>query len=161
MISSIDKISSRWNNLQRLRIDHKTSIFLTKNGFDVLGPVVEKDCIPSVRELRFNAHGTETCGFSEIVNFLSLFRVKLQHLKRSDFVTSTAVENLMVIMSLIETIGRGDMSALETVCFISERKTVSENENYKQKVQTLRSLGVIVHTTDPAHEQFLSDSCLT
>ena len=68
LISCIDKISSRWNNLQRLRIDHKTSIFLTKNGFDVLRPLLEKDCIPSVRELRFNAHGTETCGFSEIVN---------------------------------------------------------------------------------------------
>ena len=43
-ISCIDKISSRWNNLQRLRIDHKTSIFLTKNGFDVLRPLLEKDC---------------------------------------------------------------------------------------------------------------------
>ena len=93
--------------------------------------------------------------------FSSLFRVKLQHLKRLDFVTSTAVENLMVVMSLIETVGRGDMPTLETVCFISERKTASENQNYKQKVQTLRSLGVIVHTTDPAHEQFLIDSCLT
>ena len=157
LISCIDEISSRWNNLQRLRIDHQTNISLTKNGFDVLQPLLEKDCIPSVRELRFNAHGTETSGFSEIVHFMSLSLVRMRHLKRLDFVTSTAVENLMVMMSLIETIGREAMPALETVCFISERKTVSENENYKQKVQTLRSLGVIVHTTDPAHERFLVD----
>ena len=152
LIGCISKMSSRWNNLQRLRIDCWPKAYVEQNGFEILQSLVKNDCIPHVQELRLAVAG---------IDDIPAFR-HMENLKRLDIAVSKQKISSLVLRALSEAKETGHLPALQTICLITTTETTWEPSYTKlNALRKLRTLGVVVYLIDCDLEKFVFYAGLT
>ena len=106
-------ISSIWSSLKKLRIDNAppNQLSTERNGFDILRPLLDKGCIPSIEELRITA----TDFFPERTG-------RWEHLERLNIVEITDIKLISLLGCLVKSVQMGDLPSLQTVCLLTDRQ---------------------------------------
>ena len=153
LIESFGVISSRWIRLKRLRIDYlPLKLFpMVINGFNVLCPLLDKDCFPSIQELRIM--GTDS--FPERTGRWGL-------LKRLDIVDQESTGQILTSMVgwLVHSVHMGDLPSLQTVCLLTKRK-IGEILPIDNIISSkLRQKGIDICVVDPDLEKIMVNAGL-
>ena len=106
-------ISSIWSSLKKLRIDNAppNQLSTERNGFDILRPLLDKGCIPSIEELRITA-----------TDFSPGRTGRWKHLERLNIVEITDIKLISLLDCLVKSVQMGDLPSLQTVCLLTDRQ---------------------------------------
>ena len=147
MVEIFGAISSRWRSLRKLRIDYEPPDLFSKipNGFDILCPLLDRGCLPSVEELRITA----TRSVPERTG-------RWEHLKRLDIVELTAYSLYSMLSCVDQSALMGDFPTLQTICLLTDTK-------YERSlsIDRLRQTGVYICVVDPNLEKIMVNAGLT
>ena len=149
LIQSFGAVSSRWSSLKRLRIDHipPKQFSTERNGFDMLRPLLDQDCIPLIEELRITA---SDC-FPERTG-------RWKHLKRLQVVELTNPKLMSMFFCLIESVQVGDLPSLQKVCLLTGTENVGDLFlfNFSRLIQN----GVDIYIVEPHAEKIITSAGL-
>ena len=151
LIENFGLISSRWSSLKRLRIDYATpnQISVSKRWFNILQPLLDKGCIPSIEELRI----TTTNSFPERTG-------RWEHLKRLNIVVLEDQKIMYMFDCLVTSVQMGDLPSLRTVCLLTDNKIGRRLSNFKSYFSTLKRKSVDVCVVDQDLETIMVNAGL-
>ena len=152
LIESFGAVSSRWRSLKTLRINYtpRNQFSMVKNGFDILRPLLDRGCIPSIQELRISA-----------ANSVPKHTGRWEHLKSVQLIDTTF--NYPMVHPLVTSIQKGDLPSLQTVCLLPDReiRPTALLDIDSDIFDRLSQKGVDVYTANPELEKFMINAGLT
>ena len=154
LIESFGAISSQWSSLKKLRIDYATpnQSSISKRWFNMLRPLLDSGCIPSIEELRI----TTTNSFPERTGHW-------EHLKRLNIVVLPLLTDQKInhmFDCLVTSVQMGDLPSLRTVCLLTDNKIGGRLSNFKSYFSTLKRKSVDVCVVDQDLETIMVNAGL-
>ena len=155
LIESFGAVSSRWRSLKMLRINYtpRNQFSVVKNGFDILHPLLDRGCIPSIQELRIWAANSDPKHTG-----------RWEHLKSVQLIDTTF--NDPILFRLITSIQKGDLPSLQTVCLLTDREIAPtvpvdiDSNRFDRISLILTQKGVDVCTANLKLEKFMINAAL-
>ena len=156
LIGDLDLMTSKWIRLKRLNFDHpRSDHHVCQLGFEILGKLIMKDCIPTIQELRLAIH------YPDFVKNKTAIPKKMRCLERLDIVTY-AGDHIKDVLDHIRVLkNKGYFPSLKTVCVLTDKVNIDvENGKVSSFYLDFREIGVELNLINSDFEKLAIGSGL-